>query len=222
MDIIPIKKNKVRKNGSEVEVYTIPALSINLSDKVAKKVPHPNGNSTMSFSTLERAINAIQLAGYSYSDGGKVVLPRVIDTVGLVDIKQPLITLLNDKSSSVVLSAIYALGEINCEEAISPLINLLEKDDNTLRERTIQSLAKIGLPAIRPLLSTINDNNWIKRNAAIICLGEISELHPIDPHKILEAVIAKLEDPQSVVRSSAAIALAKIYKNTITKNNKQN
>ncbi len=217
MDIIPIKKNKVKKDGSEIEVFTIPALSINLSDKVTKKVPHPNGNSTMSFSTLEKAISAIQLAGYHYRDGGRVVLPRAVDTIGLVDVKQPLIALLQDKSSSVVLSAIYALGEINCEEAITPLINLLEKDDNTVRDRTIQSLAKIGLSAVGPLLATINDENWIKRNAAIICLGEISELHPLDPHKILGAIINKLEDPQSVVRSSAAISLAKIYKNTITK-----
>ncbi len=222
MDIIPIKKNKVKKNGSEIEVYTIPALSINLSDKVAKKVPHPNGNSTMSFSTLEKAINAIQLAGYRYRDGGRIVMPRAIDTTGLVDIKQPLISLLNDKSSSVVLSAIFALGEINCKEAITPLINLLEKDDNTVRDKVIQSLAKIGLPAINPLLASINDENWIKRNAALTCIGEISELHPLDPHKILESIINKLEDPQPVVRSSAALALAKVYKNTINKNNKQN
>ena len=37
MDIVPIKKNKVKKDGKEIEVYTIPALAINLADGINKK-----------------------------------------------------------------------------------------------------------------------------------------------------------------------------------------
>ena len=214
MNIIPITKKNVIKDGEQVEVYIIPAMCFTQPDGKVKKVPHPDGTGTLTFQTLTKAVDAITLAGFNYSLQNmeiQTAKPQNYSYSEQLNVVESLINLLRDKNHGVIESAIYALGEINSEEAIKPLLQFFGKDDNGLRKQAIDALAKIGLSAIPHLIDALKDQNWMTRNSAAICLGEMSNHHN-NLVITISPLIGALNDSQSTVRGSAAISLGKIYK----------
>lgn len=209
MNLIPIKKESRLKNGEAIEVFVVPAISFNLPDGKVKKVPHPEGYDTIVYLSFEKAKEAVAAQGFSYSQHKSETRLATSDLSCLTD---PLIELLKDKSIEVVCAAIFSLGEIASPEAIIPLINLLDREDNNLRKAIIEALAKIGEPSLEPLVNLLNDSNWIKRSSAAVCIGEISLYCPLGLTNAIAPLVNALKDSNSIVRSSSAISLGKIYK----------
>lgn len=99
-------------------------------------------------------------------------------------------------------SAIKALGKINDERVLDPLISLLRNDE--FKDDATQALAELGEPAVGRLLECLNDKDEVVRKQAIHALGEIKHQSAVD------ALIEKLKDPDWFTRLKAADALEKI------------
>ena len=214
MNLIPIKKSKIKKDGQEIEVFIVPAMNITQSNAKEKKVPHPDGTTSIIFPTLEKAIEAINFSGFSYSLYKEMMANTATynSHSDLSNIINPIMGLLKDKNSDVVASAAFALGEMTCKEAVSPLIEILGLDDFSIRKNAIEALAKIGEPALKQLIKSLDDPNWVARNSAAITLGEMADCNSADLTSAIGPLLNKFNDNQSIVRSSSVIALGKIYK----------
>jgi len=215
MNLIPVKKEKRIKNGKEIEVFIVPAMCITHSDGKERKIPHPEGQDIVIYSSLEEAKQFISLAGFSYSmlnSENKNNIKNIDYINDLNLIIYPLIELLNDKSIDVVASAAFALGETASPAAIPYLIKLLGKDDNNIRKSSIEALAKIGNPAVSSIIQILDDLNWVVRNSAAQCILEMSEYKNINLLSSINPLINALSDNNSIVRCTAATALGKVYK----------
>lgn len=213
MDIIPIRKTKINKEGKEMEVFMVSAIPIQQPDGSSKKIPHPQGYENMIFKTVEKAIEAINFAGFGYSFDDKQVPPSEIKTSVMPDLStavDPLLELLKEENSGAVASAAYALGELRSYEAIESLIKLLGEDDHAIRKNATEALAKIGDPAINGLIRALDDNNWVTRNSAAIALGELVNHSQGKILRAVQPLIKKLDDPNWIVKSSAATSIGKI------------
>lgn len=212
MEFIPINKTIIEKNGKDIEVFVVPAMTISKDGEKEKKIPHPSGNSSLIFSTKEKAIAAIKRSGLFSFDDFKNNVKTKKKYSGNSDINEALISLLDDSYNSVVASAIFSLGEIKSETAIKPLINFLNHTDNAIAQNTIDALAKIGESSIFYLVETLDDESWEKRNAAAKCLGDMAQYKVMELEKSVEPLIYLLNDKNPVIRSTVALSLAKIYK----------
>ena len=76
MQYVSIKKEEDKATG-EIQ-YIINALLFESKNGQQRKIPHPLGNSTIVFKTLEEAKKAIELAGFLYilPDGTQEVVQR--------------------------------------------------------------------------------------------------------------------------------------------------
>ena len=218
---IPIRKETLTKKDELIESFFVPAMSFAQSDGQIKKFPHPEGTDTISFSSFEKAQEAINRAGYNYSLSdftSPVKSSQLENNPNLNTITSHLIESLKDKSLQVVASAIYSLGEISSTQAIDKLIEYLGHTDSSIRNNSIEALAKTGNPAIPALIRSFDETNWEKNNSIIICLGEMSNYKANDMTIAINPVITKLNDNNPVIRSSAAIVLGKMYKSIKNRN----
>lgn len=126
--------------------------------------------------------------------------------------------LLNDKSPEVIAYAAFSLGEIASPDCIKPLVSLLEKDDHNIRRNAIEALVKIGEPGLSLIIKALNDQNWVTRNSAAICLGEMTANTGMNLHAALGPLLERFNDSNSIVKSSAALALGRIYKTSVKPN----
>ncbi|MEI7473332.1 MAG: HEAT repeat domain-containing protein [bacterium] len=215
MSQISITKKIINKNNKQIEVFVVPAMSFNQADGTIKTFPHPHGNNSLTFESLEKAINSIAISGYDY-----ITAESSTNITANTDTKPnfklaiiELIKLLNDKSPEVIASAAYALGEMATPLALDSLIALLGNDEHNIRKNTIEALAKIGTPSIKKLINALEDSNWVKRNSAAIALGELTDYNKhLNVTPAVNPLIARLQDNQPIVKSTAARSLGKIYK----------
>jgi len=109
---------------------------------------------------------------------------------------------LKDNDLIVRLHAAKALGEAKDARAVEPLIAAL--GDKGCGHTAANALAKIGKPAVEPLIVALkNENPFVRRNAAE-ALGEIKDSSAVKP------LIDTLKDNDLIVRRNAAKALGKI------------
>jgi HEAT repeat protein len=66
-----------------------------------------------------------------------------------------------------------ALGQTGDPRTVGPLVAALKDSDSGLRETAATALVKIGLPAFRPLIETLRDENRYARAAAAEALGQV-------------------------------------------------
>ena len=117
-------------------------------------------------------------------------LVRVLAALALGEIKdsravEPLILALKGKDSDVRLNVARALKELNWqakseEEQIAYLIAIL-KDNETEGRKAIEALAKIGKPAVEPLILALKDEDTDVRVNAAGALGKIKDRRAIKP-----------------------------------------
>jgi HEAT repeat protein len=112
-----------------------------------------------------------------------------------------LINALKDKDINVRGDAAEALGKIGDSRAVEPLIEALK---DIVEFIAIESLRKIGEPAIDPLIKALKNKDTLIRSGAARALGEIRDKRAIEP--LTEAI--KYGD--MFVRSAAVGALEKI------------
>ncbi len=99
-------------------------------------------------------------------------------------------------------SAIKALGKINDERVLDPLISMMRNDE--FKDDATLALTELGKPAVGRLLELLKDPEEVTRKQAILALGEIKDESCVD------ALIESLKDPDWFTRLSAASALEKI------------
>lgn len=219
MNLIPISKKKVIKDGAETELFIVPAMSFTQVDGRIRTFPHPEGRETLTFQSYEDAVKSISLAGYD-SISPQVTAyskPNITENELVVN---SLIELLKDRNNDVVASAALALGEIGDDKSVMPLVEILGVDDMNIRRNAIESLAKIGNPAIPVLIKALEDQNWVTRNSAAIALGEMSNFDMINLKTVIKPLISRLNDNQPIVKCSATVALGKICKKIKDQENK--
>lgn len=99
-------------------------------------------------------------------------------------------------------SAIKALGKINDERVLDPLISFMRSDE--FKDDATRALAELGKPAVGRLLELLKDPEEVTRKQAILALGEIKDASCVD------SLIESLQDTDWFTRLSAASALEKI------------
>jgi HEAT repeat protein len=84
------------------------------------------------------------------------------------------------------------------------LIQDLSDTDMYVRKRAVESLVRIGTPAVEPLISALKDENWQIRDGAAVVLGKIKNVRAVEP------LIVTLKDKVSEVQKSVVSALGEI------------
>lgn len=212
-------------NGREVEVYIVPALSFQRKDNPnPKKIPHPLGKDFLIFESVEEAQQAIEHSGFTCAMPHTIkrhIEKQTYHTSYDDLILDSLEKLAQDISPNVAASAIFALGEIAHPQTIDLLIQKMGEDNEIIRTNATDAVAKCGMAAFDKLLQALNDENWVKRNSAVICLGKLSDNPEIDIQKMIVPLFKKLDDKNSIVKSSTALTLGKIYKNLKEQQNRR-
>ena len=115
--------------------------------------------------------------------------------------------LLGDKDWRIQASAADAIGHIGKQaaSAVPALIFALQSADWHVKSRTAQALSAIGAKAVPGLLPCLNNHDHQVRMLAVELLGEIGK----NNQAVQVALLRRLGDPESDVRSLAAEALAK-------------
>lgn len=97
---------------------------------------------------------------------------------------------------------IKALGKINDERVLEPLISMLKNDE--FKDDATWALADLGKPAVQRLIQALDDKDEFVRKQSILALGEIKDPEAVD------SLIEKLKDPDWFTRLTAAAALEAI------------
>lgn len=101
-------------------------------------------------------------------------------------------------------AAIDALGLLRDPKAIELLVESLRSDAYSgLRWKAAEALARIGKPAVGPLITMLTDPDEDVRWKVAIALGEIGDTRAVEP------LLSLFADPDAYVRSRAAFALAR-------------
>ena len=91
-------------------------------------------------------------------------------------------------------------------------IEKMGEDNDTIRTSAIEAITKFGGIALPKLMQALQDSNWVKRNSAIISIGNISNSNPKEVAKTIVLLLDCLKDSNSIIRATAAQTLGKIYK----------
>ena|SRR5215469_802711 len=88
----------------------------------------------------------------------------------------PLVTALTQKNPHLRQAAATALGLIGDLRAVGPLIDAFrvvsgDTEDVTAWLDAAEALARIGEPAVGPLIAALADENWLVRTSSAIALG---------------------------------------------------
>ena len=181
-----------------------------------KKIPHPFGTETMIFKTLDKAREAVVLSGFDYVlPDGSTQDEQDEYTIEPYD-KKIFDTIMNqtrDSNPNIVAAAINALSEINHPDCLDLYIEKLGEENDTIRQNSIEAILKYGVKSIPKVIEVLNDENWVRRNSAIICLQQFCTIKNIDIALIIEKLLEAMKDNNPIVKCSAIKALGLAYKN---------
>jgi HEAT repeat protein len=116
---------------------------------------------------------------------------------------------LTQENPHVRQAAATALGLIGDPRAIGPLIDAFrvesgDEEDIVAWQDAATALARLGTPALHPLVAALSDENWNVRAWSACALGESGDRRAVEP------LIAALDDSVGQVRLDAAEALGRI------------
>ena len=134
------------------------------------------------------------LKAKKYDEIIKMGEPAVESLIKFLDIVPP----------PVKWNIVKILGEINDPRAIEPLIKVFGSGSSLVNLTAINVLAKMGEPAVEPLIKTLSHELLRVRDSAAMSLGYIK-----DP-KVVKRLIDVLKDDDANVRASAVYALGSI------------
>ncbi len=222
-----MQKIKIKKVVKDNKItYVIPALELkNINNDVGLLVPHPQGNSTTAFDTIEEAINAAKRAGFEYIlPDGTEDNATALDTKNIKDFKNDIKEILynkfsskvNDMHTNISAAALSALNELNDNRCIEIFMDKLGEDNDSIRTIAINALVKNRNSVISHLIDALSDENWVKRNSAITCLEKISAYPDINIESIIVPLLNRTDDNNAIVQANAITALGNIYKNIMS------
>jgi HEAT repeat protein len=147
------------------------------------------------------------VSGISLLDQLKNALTSGNDIIKMKAVRdvRGLVRLLNHRNPDIQYEAAEALGEIGEVTTVGPLAALLEGETiSGVRWKASEALARIGAPAVEPLITALSHPDEDVRWKAAVALGEIGSEKAIDP------LIQLLSDEDRFVKSRAALALGMI------------
>ena len=108
--------------------------------------------------------------------------------------------------------AAYILGDIRAEEAVEPLISMLDDDYWPIRKAATLSLGRIGdKRAVEPLINVLKDDHWHVRETAALALGALGDKRAVEP------IITALKDGSLNVKCEVVDALGVLGDNRALK-----
>ena len=198
-------------------LYKVNAIMLESSNgEKKKKIPHPLGTETMIFKSLEKAKEAVILAGFEFvlPDG---TLKQDEEEYKILPYDKKIFDALmnqsEDSNPNIVAAAVSSLSEINHPDCLKLFIEKLGEDNDVIRQNSIEAVLKYGNRAIPQVLEAIKSDNWVQRNSAIICLQHFCEDKETDISKIIDALLDRLKDNNPIVKCSVIKALGVAYKN---------
>lgn len=215
-EIIYVKR-KISPDDPESVEFVVSAVGLRDKSGQERLIPHPFGNRSTVFGSLEQTIQAIHRAGYSAEIEGQLyslpsqkamTVPKRLkptQSATFFDTVTPtLIQLLSDATPSVVASAAFALGELKTPLAIEPLLDCFSHEDSTVRKHVSEAMAKIGAPAVESVRRALSDKNYLVRLTAITTIGEfLIRARPLGT-QLLEDAKPLLMDSNWIVKSQTA------------------
>lgn len=215
-----VKIKKVIDNDNNK--YIVPALELkNSNNSIGLLIPHPQGNSTIAYDTLEEAVAAIKRAGLEYTlPSGEEVKEDFLNQISQNGTNDEIKELLynkfaakvNDSNSNIVTAALSALDNLGDERSIPIFMEKLSEDNEAIRNIAIKALVKEADKVTSILIDALSDSNWVKRNSAISCLEKLAEMPNIENEKFIVPLLNRVEDKNPIVQASAITVLGKIYK----------
>ena len=180
-----------------------------------KKIPHPFGTETMIFKTLDKAVEAVVLSGFEYVLPDGTTEKKEEYKIEPYDKKifDAIMVQSKDSNPNIVAAAISSLSEINHPDCLSLYIEKLGEDNDIIRQNSIEAILKYGVKAIPKIIETLKDENWVRRNSAVICLQHFCEKKDIDISLIIDKLLEALKDNNPIVKCSVIKALGLAYKN---------
>ena len=217
MQYVTIKKEVKKENGKVV--YLVPALTLkNSQGDTKQKIAHPLGNDYFEFESVEEAIKSIELSGFKYilPDGTKPLdFKENISKESLTFeemVYNALIEKTKDINSSVVSAAISALGELSDIKLLDLFIDKMGEDNEAIRTSSINAILPFGNSSVKKLLQALKDENWVRRNSALITIQRMIDSESVNVERLFEPLIEMLKDGNTIVKTSAIITLGKAYK----------
>ena len=180
-----------------------------------KKIPHPLGTETMLFKSLEKAKEAVALAGFEFvlPDGTLKTEEEQYKILPYEKkIYDALISQTNDSNPNIVAAAISSLSEINHPDCLKVFIDKLGEDNDSIRQNAIEALLKFGAGALPQIKEAMNSDNWVKRNSAVICLQQFCENKEIEISPVIDILLERLSENNPIVKCSIIKALGTAYK----------
>ena len=217
MQYVTIKK-ETTVSGDKT-IFLVPALTLkNSQGQKKQQIPHPLGTDYLTFDTIEDAVRAVEISGFQciFPDGVKSeykgvehnFVDKSIEDNILLTLKQQL----NDINSSVVAAALNALGELEDKNLLALFVEKIGEDNELIRTAAISSIVKIGTSAIESLMKALKDENWVRRNSALICISRLIDNEGVNPETLFSVLIKMTEDKNTIVKTSAISVLGKAYK----------
>jgi HEAT repeat protein len=174
------------------------------------------GKHCIEFSTFQEAQEVVERLGFSFTPlkGPKMAQSpkpaRELDCATMII--NSLTELTNDIIPSVVASAISSLGDIGNPASLELFLEKIGEDNEAVRVSAMDAILKYEGPVLDRLTSALKDQNWVKRNSAVLCIARLSEREDIDLRQAVLPLVETLQDKNPIIKSSAAEALGKIYK----------
>ena len=137
----------------------------------------------------------------------EVIEEKDFKSMNVTNAVEPLINILRDKKrdSNLRKHAAYLLGKIKSEEAVYPLINLLDDNDSCIRIIVVSALGNIKSGTVIDFLSkALNDENIFVRLSAYKNTGKDI------PVEMVESLVDMLKSDDHHLFETAAFELSKI------------
>jgi HEAT repeat protein len=117
----------------------------------------------------------------------------------------PLETVVNSGPYSLCVAAVQALGEIDDQRVMRPLLKALKSNDASVCVAAVDALAKVGGPeATEPIISMLHHKHGHVRLAAVEALGSLGAATAVEPLRSL------LKDPLWDVRRAVVETLGRL------------
>ncbi len=127
---------------------------------------------------------------------------RLLGSIGDPSVLVPLLSAVAPPyPDRVRIAAVIALGELGDSRAVGPLMDSLYEKDSPALHEIPRALAKIGSPAVEPLIQASQHPDAETARMAVEALGEIGDARAVDP------LLAILEREDSFLVQAAVDAL---------------
>jgi HEAT repeat protein len=150
---------------------------------------------------LDLALDVLEAGDFSDRWGVTKVFPKL--GTGAI---APLIAILQDEEADLELRwfAARTLGEFDCPEVVTALVDLLQTcDDEDLNDMAASALANLGPSAVTALSGLLTEEH--SRLLAVRSLSQIRRSETIEP------LLTMVHDPQVTIRTTAIEALSSFH-----------